>query len=68
MSVRRLFTKTGDDFNVRGVIDMSTIIDLLEGAKLLAGSENNLMLAYLIEMAQQEAREATAQRPKKRTA
>jgi hypothetical protein len=52
----------------RGVIDMSTIIDLLEGAKLLARSENNLMLAYLIEMAQQEAREATAQRPKKRTA
>lgn len=47
---------------------MSTIIDLVEGAKLLARSENNLMLAYLIEMAQQEAREATAQRPKKGTA
>lgn len=38
----------------------STLIELLESAKILAKAGENHMLAYLIEMAQLEGREATA--------
>lgn len=37
-----------------------TIIDLLESAKSLAKANGDVMLSYLIEMAEQEARESRA--------
>lgn len=41
-----------------------TVIDLLESAKILAKADDNPMLVYLIEMAQIEARETTAEAAK----